>query len=75
MLVLYWRERLRDGNEEGARITATKEEAVLLANKLLGGFAGCIMEFKLFELGKELPLKKETVVEKQPDKIERKFVL
>lgn len=75
MLVLFWCEYLRDGTEEGAKVIPNKRAAVELANKLLSSFGGCNTEFKLFELGKEVPLGKETVEEPQPSKKTTKFVV
>lgn len=54
--VVWFREHLRDGKEDGARCVSTLDSALELINKLANGFAGANMEFKLYHLGDEVPL-------------------
>lgn len=65
-------ERLRDGEEESAKITNSKEDALIWINKLRQGYAGCNREFALFELGKQIPLGVErTSIPQAPVEIEK----
>ncbi len=66
--VVYWCEHLRDGIEEGAKVVSSIEEGLKLIDKIANGFAGCNCEFKMFELGKEVPIKAGAVEEPQPSK-------
>lgn len=75
LYVVYWIEHLRDGNEEGAKIVETVDEGLSLIDKLANGFAGCNMDFKLFELGKEISIVKGAVEAPQPAKKVVKFVV
>lgn len=71
--VAYCLERLRDANEECAKIFNNKQAALDWIEKLANGFAGCNCDFKLFELGKELPLTETVEETPQPSKKRRKF--
>ena len=64
---------MRDGREEGARIVSSIEEATELVDKLANGFAGCNMEFRLFELGKEILLVEGKVKVTRVTETKRKF--
>jgi hypothetical protein len=65
--VVYGCEGLRDGREEWAKCFDTLEKAVAYLNKDF--FAKDNMTFRLFELGKEIPLTEESVEEPQPSKV------
>ena len=73
--VIYACERLRDGREEWAKICSSLDEALKYINKMAGGFGGCNTEFRLFGLGEEIPLARETVEEPQPSKKNTRFRL
>lgn len=62
--VVYVAEHLRDGIEEFAKCFDTQEAALAWINK--GRFAQDNHRFRLFELGKEIPLQQETVSLPQP---------
>lgn len=64
--VVWWCERMRDGNDEVAQIVASEEAAVALIDKIANGFAGSDMEFKIFELGNEIPLERDTTEKPRP---------
>lgn len=58
MYVLYWCEHLRDGIEEGAKVFKSIEAVEEFLNtKAVNFFAFDNHEFRLFEMGRELPLK------------------
>lgn len=59
--VVHYTEHLRDGHEEGARIVNTLEQALALIEKMAndGPFGGNCT-FRLFGLGKEVPLVEKT---------------
>lgn len=63
LYVAYWCERMRDGIEEAAQIVASIEAGLLLINTLANGFAGTNMEFRLFELGEEIPIESVNKIE------------
>lgn len=71
--VVYFCERLRDGREEGARVVDTVEEGLALIERYAHGYGGCNTTFRLFELGREIPLERETVEEPQPAKVRTRF--
>ena len=71
--VVWWCEYLRDGEETGARIVDTVDEAIRLVDKIANGFAGSNCQFKLFELGKEIPLSEGTAEKTEIVKTVRKF--
>lgn len=62
-----------DCEEHFSQPFASIEEAMAYINKK--HFAGDSFSYRLFELGKELPLKKVTVQEPQPPKAVTKFVV
>lgn len=69
MYVVYGCEHLRDGEEEFARIVSSIDEAMEIINK--DRFARDNHTFKLFELGKEIPLEakvKKTVKKETTEK-------
>lgn len=65
--VVYYFERLQDGHEEGAKVVGSLEEAIKIIEKWSNGFGGNNDNtiFKLFELGKEIPITEQIVEEKQ----------
>ena len=77
--VVYFFEKLQDGTEEGAKVFNNLESAVIQATKWkfdgwpTGNESNC--DVRIFELGKEIPLKEEVVEETQPSIKKRKFVL
>lgn len=73
--VVYALERLRDGTEEYSKVVSSIEEAEKYLEKVIGGFFGRNMEFRLFELGVEIPLKKVVTKEPQPEKEVTKLVV
>jgi hypothetical protein len=60
--VVYGCEHLRDGIEEWAKVVSSVEEALAYINS--GRFQHNYT-FKIFELGKEVPIKQRTVKEEQ----------
>jgi len=57
--VVYWCEHLRDGREEGARVLASLDAALaFLSDAATRWFASSNYEFRLFELGREIPLRR-----------------
>lgn len=65
--VLCWCERLRDGREYGSQVFPTVEAALAkAADYKQNAFNAHNLEFQLFELGKEIPLVEEVVVELGP---------
>lgn len=63
--VVYWREHLRDGIEEGAKVLQGLQPALDFLNKLVAeSFAADNMDFKLFQLGEEIPLTPSNEVKK-----------
>ena len=71
--VVHICERLRDGFEEFAKLFSSKESAIAWINK--GRFAQDNHEFRLFELGKEIPIEQEAVKIRQPIKVEKRYKL
>ena len=71
--VVYCLEHLRDGIEEGSKIVASLEAAEEVLDKWANGFAGSNCEFKLFELGPEVPIGKGVVETPQPSIKKTKF--
>ncbi len=65
--VVYYVTFLQDGHEEGSKVFAKLDEALKYID-WLGNTGGDRTEFRLFELGKEIPLNVETVEEPQPSK-------
>jgi len=62
--VVYWCEHLRDGHEEGAKVLPTLESALeFLSSAATRWFAGSNYEFRLFELGREVPLERTEMEE------------
>lgn len=73
MYVVYWVERMRDGDEEGAKVVRTQEDALELIEKYANhGIGGCNTNFRLFELGKEILLNREVVKEPLPVVVKEK---
>lgn len=66
MYVVYFCEHLRDGEEDGAKIVSTIEQALAVIDRIGNGFAGGNYSFRLFKLGEEIPLKREVVKEPKP---------
>lgn len=67
--VVYYCERMRDGQEEGGRVVMGLENALAFAAKIRNGFAGDNTEVRIFELGKEIQIEQfveeEAVVTKK----------
>lgn len=66
MFVVYYCEHMGDGQEEGAKIVGTIEEALSIIDRIGNGFCGSNNSFRLFKLGEEIPLKVEVVREPKP---------
>ncbi len=73
--VVYWNEQLRDGEEEGAKVVPNLAAAVALINKFAGGFGGGNTTYRLFELGREIPLEQTAVETPQPAVVKRAWVV
>ncbi len=74
--VVYYLERLRDGIEEGAKIVSSVEEGLKLIDKWANTSSmgsAHNHEFRLFELGKEIPLSEGTAEKTEVVKTVRKF--
>lgn len=69
--VVYVCEHLRDGVEEGAKCFVKLEDALAFINA--DRFARDNHTFRLFKLGKELPLSADDVTEPQPAKVVKRF--
>ena len=70
--VVYWCGPIHDG----AKLVFSLEVALELINRIKGGWPlGGNCEFRLFELGKEIPLHRETVEELQSPKKTMKYIL
>lgn len=70
--VVYGLERLRDGYEEWAKCFAKKETALSYINDIVGRGIGNY-EFRLFELGSEVPLEAADIEVPQPAKVTKQF--
>jgi hypothetical protein len=71
--VVYYCEHLRDDHNEGAKVFPTLAAALAFLTKARNEwFAADNHEFRLFELGKELPLK-QCEVQTPTTKVETKF--
>jgi hypothetical protein len=66
MYAVYFCEHMRDGEEDGAKVVETVEEALSIINRIGNGFAGSNYTFRLFKLGKEISLNREVVEEPKP---------
>jgi len=75
MYVVYTCEHLRDETIEIAKVFNTKQAALEWIDKRANGFAGDNHTFRLFELGKEIVLKTEDVMEPQPAKKVKRSVV
>ena len=74
MFVVYYIENMRDGIEEGAKIMPSLESALnFISNARNNWYAGCNHKFKLFELGKAIPIVEKKIEEKQ-ERIANKYV-
>ena len=73
MYVAYACEHLRDGEEESAMIFSKKEDAAAWIEKIANGYAGNNHSFRLFEIGKELPILETVQETPQPTVKKRKF--
>ncbi len=72
--VVYVCEHLRDGTDEHGKLFETKEAALHYINDGISRwFCSDNMTFKLFELGREVPLTQEEVELPQPSKKTRRF--
>jgi hypothetical protein len=73
--VAYWVEHLRDGEEEGAVVFSGLPAALYFLTAARNEwFAADNFTFRLFELGKELPLEEESVMEQPPPKVGRRVI-
>lgn len=76
--VIYYFERLQDGYDEWSKIVGSKQEALQIINDMIGR-VHCPehhnARYKLFELGKEIPLQQEIIEEPQPSKKKVRFSL
>lgn len=68
---VYVCEHLRDGIEEGAKCFSKLEDALAFVNA--DRFARNNHAFRIFELGKEIKLEADDVVEPQPSKVVKRF--
>lgn len=68
-------ERLRDGEESFARLFHTKEAALVWIDKIINGHGGDCHTFQMFELGNEIKLKFDKVMEMQPAKEVKRTVM
>lgn len=68
-------EHMRDGSEDCARCFATERDALAWIDKLLNGFPGDNYTFQVFELGRELKLTFDKIMEPQPAKEVKKVVM
>lgn len=73
--VVYVYTRYQDCSEETAKVLGSVEEALAWINKYCKGYGGGVSEYKLFELGKEIPLTTETVEVPQKPIVTTKVVL
>ena len=71
--VVYYCERLRDGNDDGAKIVTGLDNALAMVERLGNGFTACNMEIRLFELGREIPLEMTTSNEEVVTKTKNHF--
>jgi hypothetical protein len=68
--VVYYCERMRDGREEGAKV-GSLEYCLEIAQKMRNGFCGDNTEVRIFELGKEIPLEEEQIMEQPKPAVEK----
>lgn len=68
--VVYYCERMRDGSEDGAKI-GSLEECLRIAEMMRNGFARCNTTVRIFELGAEVPLVEEQIMQKPKPEVER----
>ncbi len=73
--VVYWENQLRDGREDGARVYDHIEKAIIAINNMMQGFGGENSDYKLFELGKEIPLTITTEEVPQPSVKKNQYVV
>jgi hypothetical protein len=71
--VVYYCECLRDGREEGAECFDTVEQASAFINADSWGAGYRNITFRLFELGRELPLVRVTEQVPQPPVVKTQF--
>lgn len=73
--VVYYCEQMRDGTSDGAKVVVGLENALAVADKIVNGFCGDNTEVRLFELGVEIPLKRQIIEEAQPARTKAKMVV
>lgn len=54
--VVWYCERLRDGQEERSKMFKSIQSAVDWIEKMSNGFFGCNLDFELFEVGRKIPI-------------------
>lgn len=74
MYVVAAIEHMRDETTEYGKFFKVKADALLWIDQRLNGFAGSNMEFHLFKLGDEVPLKFGEQMEMQPAKLVKRTV-
>lgn len=72
--VLYVYTQLQDGHEEFTKVFAGTDDVLKYLNNR-GNWPGDSSEYRLFELGKEIPLESYEEREPQPDKVVVKYRL
>lgn len=75
MFVVAAVEHMRDETTEYGKFFKTQGAALAWIDERLNGFAGCNMTFRVFELGREIPLKFDKVMEPQPAKEVKRTVM
>lgn len=69
-------EHLRDGREEGAKVVPTLKDALEIFERIRNrGVAGSNYTFRLFELGREIPLEEQVIETPQPTVKSSRFVV
>lgn len=66
-------EHLRDETTNFAKPFTSKAAAVAFVNEIVSGFGGANYSFRLFELGKEIPLVADDVEVPQPAVVTKRF--
>lgn len=71
--VVYFREHLRDGREEHAKAFDSLEKAIAFINEVANGYGGATYSFRMFELGKEVPIRSVNEETPQPPVIKTRY--
>lgn len=73
--VVYWREALRDGHEDGAKVFSLMKEAIAMIDDMANRYADKgVMSIRLFQLGSEIQLNRIRIDLPQPSKIEVRHI-